>query len=436
MFQGLPSRLLLPYLIVMEIIVILFCLGLYSFSWYYFQGSRTKTQKEQLEQNLRILAKVVSEDFRDVQNYGNQYFQKAEPVPWRDLFNPEQQSIEWFDAQGRRFMSQGNLQLDFRPQLGFSSCKREETAKTDKIRRFIVCIYKTSPITKTSSLEGYILVSQATESLDIIPNELLWGLGIALLMSLGIVGLGGFWLVKKAVVPEEQIYKKLQQFTADASHEFRGPLTAIKTSVDVILNHPERIHPKDAKKLAAIASATTQMIELTEDLLFLARTDNATLPSESQWKPIFLNEVLQSLVELLEPMAQSKDISLHYHQLATVFLLGNETQLTNLFSNLIRNAIIYTPGGGKVILSITRNNRFALINIADTGIGIAQEELPFIFDRFWRSDKARSRQEGGTGLGLSIAQTIAQLHGGKITVSSQLGIGSCFTVYLIVKVIF
>ncbi|HBL13705.1 MAG TPA: two-component sensor histidine kinase, partial [Cyanobacteria bacterium UBA11162] len=222
----------------------------------------------------------------------------------------------------------------------------------------------------------------------------------------------------------------LKQFTADASHELRSPLTAIKASVEVMRNHPERIHPKDAKKLAAIASATAQMSHLAEDLLFLARTDATVLTSMGEQIPIPLNKVLQDLLELLEPFAQDKEINLESELLMSISVMGNEIQLTRLFANLLENAIQYTLPGGTVRVILAKQNRFAIVSVKDTGIGIEREHLPLVFDRFWRADKARSRREGGTGLGLAIAQAIAQRHGGKITVTSKVGVGSCFQVRL------
>ena len=108
--------------------------------------------------------------------------------------------------------------------------------------------------------------------------------------------------------------------------------------------------------------------------------------------------------------------------------MGDKAQLSRLFSNLLENALQYTPEGGKVSLTLSKHNRFALVKVRDTGIGISPEQIPKVFDRFWRADKARSRREGGTGLGLSIVQTIAQRHGGKITVTSEVNVGSCFEV--------
>jgi signal transduction histidine kinase len=241
-----------------------------------------------------------------------------------------------------------------------------------------------------------------------------------------LVAIGGLWLTQNAIEPIEKSFRQLKQFTADASHELRGPLSVIQASVEVMRNHPERIHPKDAKKLASIASATTQISHLAQDLLFLARAETDVSTPAHEWRSISLNSILQNLVELFEIIAQEKKITLQYQCRATVAVMGDEAQLTRLISNLLENALQYTLPGGQVVLTLAKHSRFALVSVQDTGIGIDREQLPFIFDRFWRADKARSRREGGTGLGLAIAQTIAHRHGGKITVTSQVGVGSCF----------
>lgn len=110
--------------------------------------------------------------------------------------------------------------------------------------------------------------------------------------------------------------------------------------------------------------------------------------------------------------------------------MGDSAQLSRLFSNLLENALQYTPEGGSVTLTLHQQNRYAIVSVRDTGIGLAPEQIAHVFDRFWRADKARSRREGGTGLGLAIAAAIAKHHGGKITVTSELDVGSCFQVRL------
>ncbi len=225
-----------------------------------------------------------------------------------------------------------------------------------------------------------------------------------------------------------ELIEQLKQFAADASHELRNPLTVINNTIEVMQSHPERIHPLNTKKLVAIASATNQMIRLAEDLLLLTRIDAVVAPVVEHTS-VPLNRVVQDVVEFLEPQAQARGIIMSY-SLVSTFVNGDAAQLTRMFSNLLENALKYTTAGGSVAVSMDRSNLFVVVNIEDTGMGIAPEHLPFIFQRFWRADRARSRQIEGSGLGLAIAQAIAQQHGGEIIVSSQVGVGSCFAVYL------
>ncbi|MEC4854042.1 MAG: HAMP domain-containing sensor histidine kinase, partial [Jaaginema sp. PMC 1079.18] len=244
-----------------------------------------------------------------------------------------------------------------------------------------------------------------------------------------LAGVGSLWLTHQALRPVEHSLYQLQRFTADASHELRSPLTAIKTSVDVILSRPERIDGKIAKKLTAVSGAVVQMNYLVEDLLFLARND-APMSKQSRlsWETVTLNHLLQELIELLEPSAMAKGVEIHQDMPLVLQVLGDRSQLMRLFTNILDNAIQYTPDGGKVLVVLSRQNRYAMTKICDTGIGIAPEQLPLIFERFWRADKARSRRQGGTGLGLAIAKAIARHHRGKITARSTVGVGSCFRI--------
>jgi two-component system, OmpR family, manganese sensing sensor histidine kinase len=421
MFQDLRWRLLLSYLTVMATILSLFGTGVYVFF--------SRSLYGELDKKLQTLAESAAPSLAEVKNKGEKYLKEADRVSWSEVVNRERQSVEWFDSEGQSIASQGKLNLALPPRPGFWTIERRQ--RPAQIRTFTIPIAGNRLDSNSVPIEGYIRVSQSTEEIERIQTQLLWGLGMGAITTLGLVGLAGFWLSHRAIEPVEQSFRRLKQFTADASHELRGPLTAIKASVDVMRNHPERVHPKDAKKLSAIASATSQMIELTEDLLFLARADAPGSRIEAREKTVIpLNAVLQDLVELFGPFAKEKEVNLKYQASSAISVCGDRSQLSRLFSNLLRNGIQYTPSGGRVRVSLSKNSRFAAIRIEDTGIGIAPEELPFVFDRFWRADKARTRREGGSGLGLSIAIAIAQRHGGKITVTSQLKVGSCFTVYL------
>ncbi|MEH2398629.1 sensor histidine kinase [Nostoc sp.] len=169
------------------------------------------------------------------------------------------------------------------------------------------------------------------------------------------------------------------------------------------------------------------MTRLTEDLLMLARTDRV---SNQNRDTLNLTLILENLIQLYKPQAEVKQINLTSQLIGNLQLIGDSVQLTRLFTNLVENALYYTPSGGVVEIKISRVGSQLYVNVQDTGVGIAPEHIDKVFERFWRADQSRSYWSGGSGLGLAIAQAIAQNHSGLISVTSQLGIGSCFTVRL------
>ncbi|GFE69511.1 hypothetical protein CFPU101_21210 [Chroococcus sp. FPU101] len=401
------------------------CLFSAAFFWLF-----SRSLYNQVDESLKSLVLVTAPSFTQI-SQENKDLSNLDNVSWREIFNSEQQSLEWFDAQGRLLARQGNLKLLFPPKQGFWTLISQKDLLPYQIRTYTLPIKQKSSISEQLTLVGYIRGGQTTQEIQTVQNQFLWQLGFSVLTVLGLIALGGLWLTKKALEPVMQSFKQLQQFTADASHELRGPLTAIKASVDVMRNHPERFETKDAKKLAAIASATEQMTHLTQDLLFLARSEaKSSVLNQQDWHCLALDALLDDLFEWLEPVAEAKNIHFKYDCLAKAKIRGDQAQLSRLFSNLLENAINYTPEGGKIRLRLTQHNQTALVSIKDTGIGIPSESLPFVFDRFWRADQARTYRQGGTGLGLAIAMAIARVHGGQITVSSEMGKGSCFQVSL------
>lgn len=218
-----------------------------------------------------------------------------------------------------------------------------------------------------------------------------------------------------------------KQFTADASHELRSPLMAISTNTEVALTYSQGMRASDEEKFQAIASATNQMSQLTEDLLLLARTDNI---ADFERKRLDLSVLLADLVHLYRVQARAKQIELKTEIASNLELIGDKAKLTRVFTNLIQNALQYTLEGGKIEIFANRHARELRVTVTDTGIGIEREYLDKVFERLWRGDRSRSYVRGGSGLGLAIARAIVQNHGGLITVTSQLGVGSCFQVCL------
>jgi signal transduction histidine kinase len=171
-----------------------------------------------------------------------------------------------------------------------------------------------------------------------------------------------------------------------------------------------------------------RMSSIIENLLTLAKADQGTY--EVNLCEVNLGSLVQELYYDGEILAEGKHIRVTLAKSEPITIVGDKVRLRQLFLNLIDNAIKYTPNGGAVTLSVERQNGAAVVQVADTGIGIPQGEITKVFDRFYRVDKARSREIGGTGLGLSIAKWIAELHRGTITVQSEVDKGSVFTVEL------
>lgn len=220
----------------------------------------------------------------------------------------------------------------------------------------------------------------------------------------------------------ERLFRTQQRLLADVSHELRTPLTAIRGNLDLM----SRMGEADPESMGAIQAEIERMTRLVGDLLLLARADSGGLPLEHQ--VVELDSVLFEVYRQVRMMDAPVFIELVEVDQARV--MGDSDRLKQLFLNLLENAVKYTPAGGEVQLSLSKKAGWAQLEIVDNGIGIPAENLPHIFDRFYRVDKARTRAQGGSGLGLSIAKWIAQAHGGAIRVTSTVGEGTTFTVTL------
>ncbi|AXM88626.1 two-component sensor histidine kinase [Anoxybacillus ayderensis] len=256
-----------------------------------------------------------------------------------------------------------------------------------------------------------------------------------ILLSLGVLFIAvavafSYFMSKRALVPIQDAYNRQRQFVADASHELRTPLSVIFSSVEALKMDMSLTSDAFSRKtIERLGDETKRMTKLINDLLTLARTDDAKLQIEK--KPFDLQACAQHTLHSLQELANKKNITLQFHASEQIEFVGDEDKCTQLLYILLDNAIKYTPEGGTVSLSfkqyVTKQRKVVEISISDTGIGIAPEHLPHIFDRFYRADKARTRQIGGHGLGLSIAKWIVEAHNGHIQVESEVGKGTTFT---------
>ena len=339
------------------------------------------------------------------------------------LLEEAQQTFQWFDLKGKLLEQQGST--DYISTLPFAAESTTRSQIDDEKRLEVI----TMPILDKNNrqLIGYLRATQSLEEVDETIARLDLGLGVGAIVAIVLSSFGSGWLNRQAMQPIEESYNRLKQFTADASHELRSPLMAISTNAEVALTYPEGIRPGDNEKFEAISMATDQMSQLTEDLLLLARTDRV---SSFEFEIINLSTLLTDLVKLYKSQAQTKQIELKAEIENDLWLNGDKAKLARAFTNLIQNAIQYTPAGGEVEVSSKRIGRELLITVQDSGIGIAPEHLDKVFDRLWRADRSRSYYEGGSGLGLAITKAIAERHRGIITVTSQPNVGSCFDVRL------
>ena len=247
--------------------------------------------------------------------------------------------------------------------------------------------------------------------------------GVGLLMSAG----AGFWLAGRTLRPIATALQRQRNFTADASHELRTPLAIVRGNAELLLRHPqERIAAYD-DLVRDIVDESDRLSRLVSDLLTLARADSGHLQLARE--PVDLSDLAAALLKDLEPFARAKGLTLQREIGDSVAVSGDPDRLRQLGLILLDNAVRYTEVGA-VTLRLGRDGHNAVLAVSDTGPGIAGEHLPRLFDRFYRTDAARSAESGGAGLGLAIAKWIVEAHGGRITVASTLGRGSVFTVHI------
>ncbi|MFC1597972.1 ATP-binding protein [Patescibacteria group bacterium] len=231
---------------------------------------------------------------------------------------------------------------------------------------------------------------------------------------------------KSQALEEANIMKS--QFIADSSHELRTPLAVAKGMIELLFRKESLPRDDLNKSLHAVNEEIGRITKILTGLQTLAQADEDNINLYKS--KVNLNSFLNNLHQKSEVLAAEQNMTVSYSDTEEIFVLADTEELEKVIMNLISNALRYNTKGGKVDIQLQRRDDQATICISDTGIGILPEDLPHIFDRFYRVDKARSRAKGGVGLGLSICQAIVEAHGGRIAVTSELGKGSRFTVWL------
>jgi heavy metal sensor kinase len=325
------------------------------------------------------------------------------------------------------------------------------------------------PIIYRGNLLYIVQVGTSMESVERLLNRLLLVLLVSMPIALAVSLAGGWFLAGRALRPVDAItlaaqriaagdltqrlnvppspdeigrlattfnnmiarletsFRQIRQFSSDASHELRTPLTVMKGETELALRRP-----REAGDYTVVLESNLEEIDrmtrIVDELLFLSRADMGEVKMEHL--PVSLESLLEDIYRQASLLGQERNIQVVLGTMTPAVVLGDELRLRELFLNLMDNAVKYSRPGEAVEMTMTASSSYAKVSIIDHGIGIAQEDLCRIFDRFYRTDDARAHTKKGTGLGLAICAWIAESHGGRIDVQSEVGKGSTFTVSL------
>ncbi len=226
----------------------------------------------------------------------------------------------------------------------------------------------------------------------------------------------------------EESFHQINRFSADASHELRTPLTVLQGELEAIAHKGQTLPEEIRDTIGSALEETQRLSKIVESLLAISRLE----AGEARVHPVCLDfaELARTTADQMRLLAEEKRISMTCDGTTPVEVDADPSRLKQVVVNLLDNAIKYTPEGGRVRVSVRQRDGHAVFEVMDSGLGISADDLPHVFERFYRADKARSRQMGGTGLGLSIVRSICLAHGGQVTVSSTEGRGSLFRVEL------
>ncbi|MCS7462273.1 HAMP domain-containing histidine kinase [Paenibacillus doosanensis] len=263
---------------------------------------------------------------------------------------------------------------------------------------------------------GYFIVYMDVTDRQTILTNLVYTFSAVALFMLGIIYLTSRYFADRSIEPVKEAFEKQKRFIADASHELRTPLAVINTNADVLLANGEDTVNGQAKWLHHIKAETERMKTLTRDLLYLTEMDDAK--PRMLYVPFDLSEAVESVILTMEAVIFEKDLALDYDIEPELTVTGSSEQMKQVAMILLDNAIKYSNPKGSIVLALKKHQNHVRLTVSNTGPGIPAEHLDKIFDRFYRADPSRSRQNGGYGLGLAIAKSIVVQHQGKISAKS------------------
>jgi signal transduction histidine kinase len=333
------------------------------------------------------------------------------------------------DSQGHVSHAPKGLQALGLPDRG--AIQQALSGHTDQrtvTRNGIHLLLRTAPVRVGTQVVGVIQVGRSLalheQEMNLLTKIALIGGAIGVILAIA----GSFLLAERALVPVRQSFTAQRTFVADASHELRTPLAIARGTAEMLQKRYGQNPQRDHERIDDLIAECDQLKHLVDDLLTLARSDVgqlAILPEAVNLAPLLTDACRRASV-----LATERGIELTWTTIQQAMVHGDQAWITQLISILLENALSYTDRGGQVHVGLETESGDAVVRVADTGIGIPTGDLPHIFDRFYRVDAARARTSGGTGLGLAMARTIVTLHGGHISVESQVEKGSAFTIRL------
>ncbi len=332
------------------------------------------------------------------------------------------------DASGRLLFNPNNLDLPLNPdqeafQTALAHGSDLRTITLDDGRRARLLTYR---LTRSDGPAALQLVRELSDQ-DQVLNQLFVGLITLGTFSMALVGATSWWLAGRALRPAQEAWERQQRFIASASHELRAPLTLIRASAEVALRDLPPDESDQRALLHDVLAESDHMRRLVDDLLTLTRLDSGQLTLTKE--TIDLTALLASIQRQAARLGEQRGVAVELADVGGLVQADTE-RLQQVVLIALDNALRYTPAGGRITLAATPTERTVQIRVADTGCGIAPEHLPHIFERFYRADPARGRENSNAGLGLSIAKGLVEAMGGRIAVESTVGVGTTVVISL------
>ncbi len=430
LFQGLRIRLTLWYCAVLAAALVISGIVLYTGVSYFLLNS---TIENGVNQGASAMANRIADDPDHTCPAGSSPGGFG-PPPSNQNQNPMSQVVVCFNQNGMLLQTSNVASL---PSAFLNNSLAREALQTGQASGTVNAggsygtMYRYAAAVSNPNGHGYlgvvmvgISIQQQEDTLSLLLKLLFAVGGFALLGA----GVGGLFLANRALAPARLAWNNQQRFIADAAHELRTPLTLLRADAEVLLRSREHIPEEDAMLLEDIVAEANHMGNLATNLLTLARLDNRS--SHQEYEVVDLASIARIQARRIQALAEQQQISVQVEGSESALVIGDPTLLEQATLALLDNAIKYNRPGGRITVRTTTQQNHVILQVSDTGIGISSEHLPHLGERFYRIDKARSREAGGTGLGLSIARGIAIAHSGTLTLSSVADQGTTVTITL------